>query len=381
VTLVSTPHEGPAVPPAPAVLTIDLGAIAANWRWLSSFAGPTGAVVKADAYGLGLEPVARCLLRAGCRDFFVAQADEGRQLRDLCDAARHDSAIYVLNGLDGTGLGFYRRFRLRPVLSTPRDVAIWLDPAGAGVPAALHFDTGINRLGLPMDAATAISASLRPRRFDLCLLISHFAASEDGDTRANAEQVARFAALRAQFSGIPASLANSSGIFLASRPHYDLVRPGYALFGGNPVKGRANPMRPVVGLAARIIQMRDVAPGATVGYGATWTAIRPTRLAVVSLGYADGLPRLAGASDTRAGCQAMVGNRLCPIVGRVSMDLAAVDVSTVEDEALLEPGASIAFLNEAIGIDAMAESAQTIGYTILTGLGRRPHRHYRGDDG
>ncbi len=187
--------------------------------------------------------------------------------------------------------------------------------------------------------------------------------------------------VRAQFGSIPASLANSSGVFLPARPHYDLIRPGYALYGGNPTPGRANPMRPVIGLSARIIQLRAVAPGATVGYSGTWTARQQARLAIVSLGYADGLPRLAGASDARAGAVAMVAGIRCPIVGRVSMDFAAVDVSGVADPAAVQPGATIAFLNEVIGIDELAAGAQTIGYAIMTGFGPRPRRHYRPADG
>lgn len=375
----------PVVPetlPAPAVLSIDLTAIAANWRQLSAIAGhASAAVVKADAYGLGVDPVARTLLQAGCRDFFVSQADEGRALRVLCEAVGQDAAIYVLNGIDDADLGFHRAFRLRPVLSSPQDVAAWLASGEAGPLAALHFDTGISRLGLSDAEAASVAASLRHRMADIRLVMSHFVASEERDNRINADQIGRFESLRAQFGSVPASLANSSGVFLPARPHYDLIRPGYALYGGNPTPGRANPMRPVLGLSARVIQLRTVAPGATVGYAGTWTARQQARLAIVSLGYADGLPRLAGASDERAGAEAMVGGIRCPIVGRVSMDLAAVDVSEVADAAAVQPGATIAFLNKQIGIDDLAAGAQTIGYAIMTGFGRRPRRQYRQADG
>jgi len=205
-------------------------------------------------------------------------------------------------------------------------------------------------------------------------VMSHFACSEE-EHPLNASQMERFRAVRAHFPGISGSLSNSSGIFLGGEAHHDLVRPGVALYGANPTPGRPNPMQTVVLLQGRIVRVRDVEQGATVGYSATWTAKRPTRLAVVSVGYADGFLRAGSASDKKPGAEAIVAGQRCPIAGRVSMDLMAIDVTDVPSPP--QRGELVTLLGADIGVDDLAERAGTIGYEVLTSLGRRYRRVYR----
>ncbi len=207
--------------------------------------------------------------------------------------------------------------------------------------------------------------------------MSHFVASEAGDDPLNERQIALFKTLRGGFPGLAASFANSSAIFLPQRPYFDVVRPGYALYGGNPTPNARNPMRPVVGLSAPIIQLRDIPAGATVGYNGQWTAKRPTRLAVIGLGYADGIPRSAMATDARPGGEAVISGRRCPFAGRISMDLTTIDVTNVPAGSL-SPGDIVELLCDDITIDDLARRTGTIGYEILTNLGRRYHRIHIG---
>lgn len=375
-TIVET--SGPPAAEAGGVLTIDLAAIAANWRALSERAAPAecGAVVKADGYGLGLEPVARTLRAAGCRTFFVAQLAEGRRLR------MHDreSAIYVLNGLLPGTAAAYAAHDLRPVLGSVAEVNEWIafrasaDWRGG---AAMHVDTGMNRLGLTFREAAALAERDVAVRAGVDLLMSHFAVSEDAAHPLNARQMGLFRDLRALYPGLRASLANSSGIFLGPDAHHDLVRPGVALYGANPTPGHANPMRACVRLEARVVQVRAVTEGDTVGYGAAWTARRPSRIAVVAAGYADGFLRSAGATDRRReGADATVAGRRCLVAGRISMDLLAIDVTDC-DEGVPRRGDLVTLIDDDIGIDQVADRAGTIAYEILTSLGRRYARVYR----
>jgi alanine racemase len=371
------PALGPPESEAGGILTIDLDAIVANWRELKRRAAPAhcAAVVKADAYGCGIEAVVRALTTASCDTLFVAHLAEGRQAR----AAAPDATIYVLNGLLPSTAAAYPAANLRPVICSLRELAEWeafAASSGWRGGAALHVDTGMNRLGLRPQEATAL-AQRSLEHAGVVLLMSHFACSEDPAHPLNAKQMGLFRELRDVFPGMPGSLANSSGIFLGPDAQHDLVRPGVALYGANPTPGHVNLMRPVVRLDGRIVQVRSVAEGESVGYGATWTARRPTQLAVVSVGYADGFPRAASAHDTKAGAEAMVAGRRCPVAGRVSMDLIAVDVTDLGDAAP-HRGDLIALLNEEIGVDELAAHAGTIAYEILTSLGRRYRRVYRG---
>jgi alanine racemase len=364
-----------------AILTIDLAALADNWRLLARRAAPgqCAAVIKADGYGLGLEFIAPALYAAGCRTFFVAQLGEGRRARALLPQA--DARIYVLNGLEARAdpLADYAALRLAPTLGSAEELTRWAAFARsqAKPPApALHLDTGMNRLGFATldalrDAVAAAGAS------GVDLLMSHFVSSEEPDNPLNDAQIARFTAARAAFPALTASLANSSGMFLAARPIFDLARPGYALYGGNPTPGAANPMKPVVTLAVAIQQTRWIEKGESCGYNSQWTARRRTRLATVLAGYADGLPRAAGAVDGREGAEAIIAGRRCSLVGRVSMDLLIADVTDVP-EAKARPGDYAELFGETIGIDEFAARCGTIGYTILTGLGRRYARRVKG---
>jgi alanine racemase len=353
-------------------LTIDLAALAANWRALSTRAGTTtAAVVKGNAYGIGIAEAVPALAAAGCDTFFVALPEEGRRVR----AAAPDATIYVLGGLIG-GPDAYVAAGLRPVLNSSAEVAEWRAARMAGAPpgAALHVDTGMNRLGLRPDEFRALTAD--PDIADalgLALVMSHLACADSPGHPLNAAQLGAFREVRALLPGVPASLANSAGIFLGPDYAFDLVRPGIALYGGCAVNGAPNPMRPVVTLDARILQVRDVPPGETVGYGAAETVGRPSRIAVVGVGYADGYLRRAGATDARRGASGFLRGRTVPLVGRVSMDLMAFDVTDVPNATR---GEWIELFGPHIAIDDVAAAAETIGYELLTGLGRRHARTY-----
>jgi alanine racemase len=355
-----------------ALLTIDLGALARNFKLLAERAAPAecAAVVKADAYGLGLEPVMRALLAAGCRTFFVATAGEGARAR----AVSSDAIIYVFNGAPPGSGPLLLSQELRPVLNSIDEIAEWAALAPTK-PAALHIDTGMSRLGVaPQEAGAAAELA---RGFPLKLVMSHFVCSQQPENRCNDRQMAQLALARAQFPNVAASLANSSGIFLPQRPHLELVRPGYALYGGNPTPGKPNPMRPVVKLEARILALREIKEGESVGYDATWTASRPSRLATLGVGYADGLPWGASSRLGAPPLEALVAGFRCPIVGRVSMDAIVLDL-TDAPSFIARRGDFVEILGETAGVDALAERAGTIGYEILTRLGRRYTRRYIG---
>ena len=374
----STFMFGPSEPEAGGVLTIDLAAIEANWKALrqQSIPAECAAVVKADGYGCGLEPVTALLYHAGCTTFFVADIAEGKRVRRIAPEA----VVYVLNGLPpGTGPAFAEHY-LRPVIGSSAELAEWDAFASANSWTggfALHVDTGMNRLGVSAQEAAALAQRLRQENHGIALLMSHFVAAEAPGHPRNTEQMLAFREVRMMFRGVPASIANSSGIFLGQPAHLDIVRPGAALFGVNPNPGKPNPMRPVVELKGRVIALRDVAFGETVGYDATWTARRPSRIAVVALGYADGLFRSASGSDARPGVTMLVGDKPCPVVGRISMDLTTIDVTDLPGGSV-KRGDLVTLIGEGMDVDAFAEQLGTIGYEVLTSLGRRYARVYRG---
>jgi alanine racemase len=369
---------GPPAAEAGGILTIDLSAIADNWRTLGRHVMPAecAAVIKADGYGCGIERVAHALVKAGCKTFFVADLAEARKAREVAPEA----AIYVLNGLMSGTAASYADIRARPVIGSMLELAEW-DAFTATHRwqggAALHVDTGMNRLGISLNEAAALAPRIRAENHGITLLMSHFVSSEIPNDPVNARQIAAFREVRIMYRGIPSSLANSSGIFLGAAAHCDVVRPGVALYGVNPTPGARNPMRPVVGLQARIAQVRTLPRGETVGYNAGWTARRTTRIAVVAVGYADGYLRAASASDLAPGGDAIVAGVRCPLAGRVSMDLLAIDVTDLPDNAARR-GELVTLIGEEITVDDLAQSAGTIGYEVLTSLGRRYHRVYRG---
>jgi alanine racemase len=375
---VSESAPAPAAPETGGTLTIDLAAIEANWRTLvrELLTVECAAVVKANAYGLGLEPVTATLAKAGCKTFFVADIAEARAVRSRVAEA----AIYVLNGFAVDWGDALIEINARPVINSTTELAEWDAFVSAHSwrgGAALHIDTGMHRLGISPDEAAALAPRAQTENHGIALVMSHLACADTPDHPLNAAQIKLFRELRMLYSGIPASLANSSGIFLGDTAHYDLARPGAALYGVNPTPGKPNPMQSVVELTGRILQIRNVERDATVGYGATWTAKRPTRIAVVALGYADGLVRAGGGSDERPGGAAIIAGHRCPIVGRISMDLLCADITDIP-AGTVHRGDHATLIGGDIGVDEVAAAAGTIGYEILTRVGPRCHLVYRG---
>lgn len=354
--------------PPPAELHIDLAALVANYRALCTRARPArvAAVVKANAYGLGVGPVATALVAAGCEAFFVSSLAEAFELRPLAPAAR----VLVLEGAGGA-LAECIAHRFEPVLNTVAEVREWVDGA-AGHPAALQLDTGMNRAGL--DERDVEDLSVTPAllaRLQLTMLMTHLACADEPGHPLNRQQLERFFALRARLPAAPTSIANSAGIFLGTPFHGDWVRPGLALYGGRPLASGPNPMQPVVRLAARVLQIRELAVEATVGYGASARLSPPARVATVGAGYADGYPRSLG----NRGYATRNGLRM-PVVGRVSMDLTTLDVSHVAPDAL-QVGDWVDLLGGDVSLEAAAELAGTASYELLTRLSTRLVRRYQ----
>jgi alanine racemase len=351
--------------PRPATLRVDLDALARNYRQLRERAKPgeCAAVVKADAYGLGVERVARRLLREGCRRFFVATLAEAESLR----AVAPDGEIGVFEGALASTADALAKIEARPVLNTLEQIERW---RGRGR-ALLHLDTGINRLGLSA-ADVAVLAERRELldHLELDFVMTHLACADEPEHPLNAEQLARFARMRELWPGVRTSIGNSAGTLLDAAHRGDLGRPGIALYGGNPFTGRPNPMEAVATLTAPILQIREIAEAATIGYGATYVATPPARIAVVGIGYADGYPRNLG----NAGTAAVQGRRVA-VVGRVSMDLLTIDIGGLSREAV-QVGDPVELIGPTVGVDEVAAAAGTISYEILTGMGRRLVREY-----
>ncbi len=363
---------------AAGVLLVDRAAIADNYRSLKAafLEKAVAAVVKADGYGLGAEEVVPALVKAGARSFFVAQLDEALKLRPLLDRCHPAIALYVLNGLMPGSEALFADNTILPVLNSLGEIAAWGAFARrreTALPAAVHLDSGMCRLGLPPDEVERLRAD--PGALEgivpTCIL-SHLACAEDADDPMNARQLAYLRQALTALPRTPVSFCNSSGIFLGRDYHFDLGRPGVALYGGNPTPAAPNPMRPVVRLLARILQIRAIDAPQTVGYGATHRATGPARIATVAAGYADGYLR----SISSRGHAWVAGHRV-PVVGRVSMDLLALDVTEVAAEAV-RPGDWAELLNAEQTVDALAAEAGTISYEILTSLGARYHRVYLG---
>ena len=268
----------------------------------------------------------------------------------------------------------------RPVIGDLNELAEWdvfCRRTGWSGGAAIHIDTGMNRLGLTTTEAQGIIPRINAGDHGITLVMSHLVSAEQLNSPINARQLTTFREIASLFSGVPASLSNSSGIFLGAQFQFDMVRPGAALYGVNPTPEADNPMQPVVELKARIVQFRNIERGETVGYGGTWTARRPTRLAIVSAGYADGYFRAASASDGTRGAEVIVAGKRCPVAGRISMDLMAVDVTDLPPNAARR-GHMVTLLGEGITVDELAHHFGTIGYEVLTSLGPRYARIYKG---
>lgn len=358
-----------------ATLTIDLGTVAGNYRYLSDKLSPSGTVagaaVKADGYGLGADKVVSALWSAGCKDFFVAHPHEGLVVRDVLSDAR----IHVLNGPLPDAIDDYLAANMMPVLNSLEDIQLWSDAGRARnrkLKADVHIDTGMCRLGLDLgETEKLIDDPTIIDGIEVQLLMSHLATADDPETAQNEKQLKLFTDARSVIKAGKASLCNSSGIFLGPQYHFEVARPGVALYGGNPTPYAENPMGNPVTLTARLLQIRDVNIGETVGYGATHAVTRPSRIATVPVGYADGFHRIG--SDIGA---AHIAGHAAPITGRVSMDLITLDVTDVP-EHLVHQGAEAEFLGEHRTPDDLARDWQTIPYEVLTGLGQRYRRIYR----
>src|SRR5271167_300878 len=372
-------NKAAALAAASGILTVDLDALVANWRKLEKTAMPAecSAVIKANAYGCGTEPVAQALAKAGCKTFFVATLDEAAAVRGAAPSA----AVYVLNGFVQNTGDAYAKIDARPVIGDLNELAEWdvfCRRTGWAGGVAIHIDTGMQRLGLTVAEAQGLIPRINAGDHGISLVMSHLACAESLNHPMNARQLAAFRQIASAFSGVPASLSNSSGIFLGGSFQFDMVRPGAALYGVNPTPEADNPMLPVVDLKARIVQIRDVERGESVGYGGNWTARRPTRLAVVSAGYADGYFRAGSSNDGTRGAEVMVAGKRCPVAGRISMDLLAVDITDLEKNAVRR-GHMVTLIGEGVTVDELAHHFGTIGYEVLTNLGRRFARLYKGE--
>jgi alanine racemase len=367
---------------APLRLTVDLGALCDNWRDLSRLSGRAraGAVVKADAYGLGIEDCGTALYHAGARDFFVAAASEGATLRAYAPEAR----IFVLSGIWPGQEQYFFDNDLVPVIASEEQLAFWMSVLAerGDHPCALQVDTGFNRLGLSMQEAMELAEDVsRPASFSPVLVLSHLHSGDTPSADANRAQVQRFRDVSAAFEGVEASLSASAGIFLGADYHFDLTRPGIALYGGEAVNGVANPMRPVATTEARILQIRSAKAGETVSYGGSHRLSRDSRLAVASVGYADGYMRnLSGAgvplrTSVQPGASGFIAGHRVPVLGRITMDLTIFDVTDLPHGAI-SAGDYIELFGHNMALDEVARAAGTIGYELLTALGLRYERRY-----
>ena len=354
---------------AGAILTVDLDAVAANWRLLAARVAPgadCAAMVKADAYGLGAEAVGPALAQAGARVFFVATLDEGIRLR-----AAIAQEIGVLEGPRQGAEGELRHHKLTPVLNSLEQLGRWRVSGGGR--AILHLDTGMSRLGISQaEVATLAAAPDLLGGIEFAWIMSHLVSGEVQPDPDNPAQLARFREALVRLPRAKASLANSAGIFLGPAYHFDLVRPGAALYGLAPVDHAPNPMKTTVKLEAEILTVREIPAGRSVGYNAQWRANRTTRIATVGIGYADGYLR----SLTNRGRGYIAGHPI-PLVGRVSMDLVTFDVTDLT-EAESRPGTPIVLMGPELPPDELGRLAGTNGYEMLTGLSRRYARRYLG---
>ncbi len=359
-------------------LSVNLSALKANYRILQNLSGSAqcAGVVKADAYGLGMEPVSRALWDAGCRTYFVALLGEAEALR------RHvpNAEIYVLNGLMGGLPADYAQLNTRPVLTSIDEINEWsryCRDKNTSLPAAIHVDTGINRLGLEFDQALPFFQSDETcQNFELSMVMSHLACADEPGHPLNDEQVRKFQALRELVDpNVTFSLANSAGILSVPTAHFDLVRPGIALYGSNPVAGSKIKLETVAKLEARILQVRNVAAGHSVGYGATYVCQRASKIAVLGLGYADGYLRKLSSINGSSKAHVCISGHFAPVIGRVSMDMIGVDVTDLPQN-IVKRGMVAEVIGENISLDGVALAGETISYEILTRLGNRFDRDY-----
>ncbi len=363
-------------------LTIDLAALADNWRKMDRLSGkaPAAAVLKADAYGIGIEPAAETLYAAGARDFFVANAEEGADLRPFVP----DGRIYILAGMWPGNEQLFFDNDLVPIINSEEQLSLFMSAISqhGDHPCALHVDTGMNRLGLTVEEALALANDpVRPASFSPVLVMSHLACADDPSHPLNRRQLDAFRTVTQAFEGVTASLANSAGVHLGPEFHFDLTRPGIATYGGEAVNGMANPMKPVVTAEARIIQVRRVRSGETASYGASAQFSRDSRVAIVAVGYADGYHRSVSGGGvtlrqaTPSGAFGFLHGHKVPHLGRVTMDISLFDVTDLPENAV-RAGDYIELFGKNIAVDDVARAGGTIGYEMLTSLGHRYERAY-----
>ncbi|MGH1417556.1 MAG: alanine racemase [Hyphomicrobiaceae bacterium] len=366
---------------ATGVIHIDLGQLAANWQALAKFVMPArcSGVVKANAYGLGLDRVVPALMKAGCQTFFVATIDEAKDVRALAS----DAAIFVLDGLLPGAEKALTDINAIPVLSSLEEFQDWSAHArkcNKALPTAMHIDTGLNRLGMTaVDIRELAAGRTLLEKLNVYLIMSHLACADDPDDDMNARQLNVFEGLLPLLPTVATSLAASDGLMLGAPYHTQLVRPGYALYGGQATKEPTAPVKPVVKVHARVLQVSEIVTGQTIGYSAIYKATSPRRIATVAAGYADGVLRTSSAASGEAGGFVAFNGRLAPIVGRVSMDLITVDITELDDETI-HRGSWTELVGPTISLEDAGHGAKTIGYEILTSLSKRFHRIYTGED-
>ena len=364
-------------------LNINLNALKANYQYLDSCSAPTcatGAAVKADAYGMGMVPVSHALYDSGCRHFFVAQGEEAATLRQ--SFAEKPCHIFVLEGPKVHELTDYQACNLTPVINTAAQVEhlVNFNKANSStLPSALHIDTAMSRLGLePNDIQRLTELLIPDGPLPLCLVMSHLACADNPQHMLNTEQLNMFSTLTAQIEYSPKSLANSAGILLAKRYHFDLTRPGISLYGAmtDPAT-KDKQLTPVLNWQAEILQIRNIDKGQSVGYGAEFTANSAMKLATIGAGYADGYARALYQPERNINALVGIGGHAAPLAGRVSMDLIVADVSKIPDP-VLQKAKHADLIWSGYPIEQMALDSQTIVYEIMTGLGVRAKRHYDG---
>ena len=366
--------DGPPDAEACGVLRINLSAVAANWDLLTQRSqAECGAVVKGNAYGCGIEPVVGTLLRVGCKTFFVSNIPEARRVRSVSP----DAAIYVFDGFYSGIAPVFAEVDARPVIYSAAELAEWeIFVAGQQWPGgyALHVDTGAARRGISLQDAAALAPRIRSSNHGLKLLLSRLDSPGTSSEAQRDRQITGLRELRRLLDGVPASLATSSGIFSSPKAHLDLVRAGSAVYGINPTPGSTNPMRPVLELRAHILEVKTLAKGETLAGQFGFTAKRPTQLALVSAGRADGFPLPISAKDQKL--QVIVGNRRCPVIGRPSLDLVAIDVTDLPERSTARRGGMATLIGEGISVDDLAAATQQTGREVIACLGGRFHRVY-----
>ena len=359
-------------------LTVDLGAIIANWRYIDSLSSSTtntAAMVKADGYGLGANHVAAALAQAGCTEFFAANLGEAIALRQHLDQLGHSQThIMTLHGCHVDQLDEHVAFRITPVLNDLDQLTRWRtfsERKSDKLPAFLHIDTGMTRLGLDNGQIEWLVKNKYALDGVYCrYVMSHLVSAEIADDPTNARQLDAFNEMRRWFAGIPATLANSAGSLLSPAYHFQMTRPGIALYGVHPADMPTDTLTRVVTWQARIIQLRHAKAGDRVGYGGTYILDRDSRIATIGVGYADGYNRKLGGKAT-----VLIGTQTAPVIGRVSMDSITVDVTDIDPAHLRHE--SVELLHSGYDLSRMAADTDSIAYEILTRLGTRPARHYR----